>query len=229
MISVTGVSKRFVAHDREVWALQGIDLRVGKGELVAVTGPSGSGKSTLLFAMGGLSEPTAGEVTLDGLSLYAMPASARAAARRAAIGFVFQTFNLLPYLTALENVALPALLAGKKRRSALAMARDLLARVGLGSRSEHRPAQLSVGERQRAAVARAVVNDARLILADEPTGNLDTEAGDGIFGLLDQVRRDGRSVVVVTHDPRLAARADRVIQLRAGRLTAGPTLAGLAS
>jgi putative ABC transport system ATP-binding protein len=220
MLRVESVSKGFTARkSAEVRALDGVDLAVDPGELVAVVGPSGSGKSTLLFTAAGLSRPDAGRVTVGGADLYAIPASKRSALRRTEIGLVFQTFNLVPYLTCEENVALPAMLAGRTRRDALAASRALLERLGLAARARHRPAELSVGERQRVAIGRSVINSPKLILADEPTGNLDPVTSAGVVDLLLELAADGRAVVMVTHDPVIAQLANRVVELTAGRVT----------
>ncbi len=197
-------------------ALDRVDLRVDGGEFLAVVGPSGSGKSSLLFALGGLAAPSSGEVWLGEQPIYELGPSERAALRREQVGFVFQTFNLVPYLTCEENVALPALLAGRPRAEALASAREVLGRLGLSPRRRHRPVELSVGERQRVGVGRALVNGPALLLADEPTGNLDPAAAADVMGLLREIHGAGRTVVMVTHDPALARAADRVVCLRAG-------------
>jgi putative ABC transport system ATP-binding protein len=218
MIEVDDVTKVFAgaAGRGEVRALAGVSLRVRAGELVSVVGPSGSGKSTLLFALGGLSEPTSGEVRLDGRSVYALDAASRAGLRRTEIGFVFQTFNLVPYLACLDNVALPAQLAGRPRREALRAAGEMLERLGLSARASHLPAELSVGERQRVGIGRALVNAPKVLLADEPTGNLDPALAGSVLQLLLELRERGQTIVMVTHDPRLARRTDRVVVLRQG-------------
>jgi putative ABC transport system ATP-binding protein len=220
MITVDNVTKVFggTGGGEDVHALAGVSLHVREGELVSIMGPSGSGKSTLLFAMGGLSEPTTGEVRLGMQSVYALDASARAALRRTDVGFVFQTFNLVPYLDCLENVVLPAVLAGKSRAEARAAAAEMLERLGLSARARHLPAELSVGERQRVGVGRALVNGPKVLLADEPTGNLDPVLADSILELLHELRNGGQTIAMVTHDPRLAARTDRVIVLKEGQI-----------
>ncbi len=217
MIEVHEVSRTFPAPGGGVVkALDGVSLKIGQGEFVAVVGASGSGKSTLLFTIGGLSAPTGGRVAIDGRAVYEMDQGARAALRRTSVGFVFQTFNLVPYLTTLENVLLPSLLAGRSRAEAEAAAARLLERLGLGARRHHRPAQLSVGERQRAGIARSLVNAPGVILADEPTGNLDPEAASQVLALLRQFNDEGQTIVIVTHDLQLAEQARRVVRLRAG-------------
>jgi putative ABC transport system ATP-binding protein len=219
MIRVENLTKSFPAPDGgEVHAVAGLTLRIDPGEFVAVVGPSGSGKSTLLFAMGGLATPTAGHVFLGETRVYDLDREARAALRRTEIGFVFQTFNLVPYLTCLDNVALPALLAGRSRTEANEAATRVLERLGMSARRHHRPAQLSVGERQRVGIGRALVNGPRVLLADEPTGNLDPQTADQVVDLLRELNRDGQTIVMVTHDPRLADRAGRIVRLRAGEL-----------
>jgi len=220
MITVDNITKVFggTGTSDEVHALGGVSLHVREGEFVSIVGPSGSGKSTLLFAMGGLSEPTTGEVRLGAQSIYALDAAGRAALRRTEIGFVFQTFNLVPYLECLENVALPAILAGRPRAKARESAAAMLDRLGLSARARHLPAQLSVGERQRVGIGRALVNGPKVLLADEPTGNLDPALAGSVLDLLIELRNAGQTIAMVTHDPRLAARTDRTIVLNAGQL-----------
>jgi len=200
-----------------VVALRGVSLAAHAGEVVAIIGPSGSGKSTLLGLLGALDHATAGEITVDGVCLSNLDDSGRAKLRRERIGFVFQFFNLLPLLSALDNVALPMLVGGMSRREAEARAEALLARMGLAARMKHKPDQLSGGEMQRVAVARALGPKPALLLADEPTGNLDSVTGESLLSLLCSIAREDRcAVVMVTHDPRAAAVADRVIELRDG-------------
>jgi len=205
--------------DRDLVILRDIDLAVMPGEAVAIVGASGSGKSTLLALLAGLDTPTAGSVLLDGADLFALDEDARAELRGRAVGFVFQSFQLLPSLTALENVMLPLELAG--REDAEAGAREILARVGLGERLHHYPKHLSGGEQQRVALARAFVVRPKLLLADEPTGSLDAEAGEAVIALLFQLNREaGTTLVMVTHDELLAQRCSRVVRLAAGRVVA---------
>jgi putative ABC transport system ATP-binding protein len=219
MIRVENLTKSFPAPGGgEVHGVTGLTLRIDPGEFVAVVGPSGSGKSTLLFAMGGLATPTAGHVFLGDTRVYDLGREERAALRRTEIGFVFQTFNLVPYLTCLDNVALPALLAGRSRAVATEAAARILERLGMSARRRHRPGQLSVGERQRVGIGRALVNGPRVLLADEPTGNLDPETADQVIDLLRELNRDGQTIVMVTHDLRLADRAGRIVRLRAGEI-----------
>jgi len=221
-----------------VRALDGVDLDVGTGETVAVMGPSGCGKSTLLHLLGGLDRPSDGEVWLAGERIDQLTERALARRRRDAIGFVFQAFHLMEELTAVENVELPALLAGRSPRGARRQAAGLLDQVGLADRARHLPSALSGGQRQRVAIARAMANDPALLLADEPTGNLDSEATLDVLRLFESLHAAGQTLVIVTHDARIAATADRLISMRDGefidetRLTGGSTgnlgaLAGL--
>jgi len=223
-----------------VRALDAVELDVTAGETVAVMGPSGCGKSTLLHLLGGLERPSSGEVWLGGRRIDQLSEKALARLRRGTIGFVFQAFHLMEELTAVENVELPALLAGQSARSARRRATELLEQVGLSDRAGHLPSALSGGQRQRVAIARALGNEPLVLLADEPTGNLDSAATLDVLRLLDSLRADGQTLVVVTHDARIAATADRLITMRDGafveetRLSHGTTrrlgeLAGLES
>jgi len=214
------VSKVYLHRGRKVAALDNASLEIAAGDFVAVVGPSGSGKSTLLLVLGGMLSPSAGKVFLNGRSLYELPPDQRAELRRQKVGFVFQTFNLVPYLTALENVQIPLFLAGLDDASQKRRATELLERVGLGDRLDHKPAELSIGQQQRVALARVLANDPEIVLADEPTGNLDPETGQQILDLLEMMNREGRTVVMVTHDPRAAARARRTLRLQEGRILA---------
>ncbi len=215
------VSKSYLHRGRTVAALDNASLEIAPGDFVAVMGPSGSGKSTLLLVLGGMLTPSAGQVFLNGRSLYALSPNERAGLRRRKIGFVFQTFNLVPYLTALENVQIPLFLAGLDEAAQKVRATALLERVGLSDRLDHKPPELSIGQQQRVALARVLANDPEIILADEPTGNLDPDTGQQILDLLAEMNREGRTVVVVTHDPRAAARAKRTLSLQGGRVGAG--------
>jgi putative ABC transport system ATP-binding protein len=202
-----------------VTALEDINLQLAVGEFVAVMGPSGCGKSTLLHLVGGLDRPTSGRVLLNGRDLAELNDTALTELRRRQIGFVFQFFNLIPVLSAVENAALPLILDGLKPAQARARAKAWLERLGLPDRLNHRPDQLSGGEQQRVAIARALVAEPVLLLADEPTGNLDTRAGDEIARLLRQVSDEwGQTVLMATHDPRIAAYADRIVLLKDGRM-----------
>jgi putative ABC transport system ATP-binding protein len=213
------VSKIYGNGTTEVRALDGVDLAVDASTLVAVMGPSGSGKSTLITIAGSLEDPTAGEVLVGGSPLSGMSRDAKARLRRRSIGYVFQDFNLLPGLTAAENVSLPLELDGVPARKARAAGLAALGELGLGDRASHFPDQLSGGERQRVAIARAVVGKRRLLLADEPSGALDSANGEAVMDLVAAACRRGVAAVVVTHDAHLASRADRVVHLRDGRIT----------
>jgi len=217
-LALRGVSKVYGEGPTEVHALRGIDLSVDPGAMVAVMGPSGSGKSTLLTIAGSLEDPTSGEVLVGGVALAGMSRNQRARLRRRSIGYVFQDFNLLPGLTAVENVALPLELDGVSARKARAAGMRALEELGLADRAAGYPDQLSGGERQRVAIARAVVGDRRLLLADEPSGALDSENGEAVMRLLLAACRRGVAAVVVTHDAQLASWADRVMFLRDGRV-----------
>ncbi len=219
VLAARGIGKTVKSGDRDLVILRDIELAVMPGESVAIVGASGSGKSTLLALLAGLDTPTAGSVELDGASLFELDEDARAELRGRAVGFVFQTFQLLPSLTALENVMLPLELAG--RDDAVSAAREILARVGLSERTHHYPKHLSGGEQQRVALARAFVVQPKLLLADEPTGSLDAEAGEAVIALLFQMNREaGTTLVLVTHDEHLAQRCTRIVRLAAGRVVA---------
>ena len=217
LIRAVALARRYQMGKTSVDALRGVDLEVAPGEFVALVGPSGSGKSTLLHLIGGLVRPTGGEVWVNGMELGRSSDHELVRYRRDTLGFVFQSFNLLPIKTAWENVATPLMLAGAplERRRARAMA--LLEQLGLGQRAHHRPAELSGGEQQRVAIARALANHPRLILADEPTGNLDSRTGGEIMALLRRLVRDkGLTLLLVTHDMSVARYADRIVHLRDG-------------
>ena len=217
MLRLEGVKKAFRRGREEVVALDGVDLHLGAGEFLALVGPSGSGKSTLLHLAGGLDRPDAGRVLLDDRDLSTLSAGDRAQLRRRQVGFVFQFFHLIPTLTVAENVELPLVLDG--RRNANGRVREMLNRVGLNGRADHLPGELSGGEMQRTAIARALAAKPRLILADEPTGNLDSATGAEILdALCDQVDAEGTALLMVTHDADAASRAQRVLNLRDGRL-----------
>jgi putative ABC transport system ATP-binding protein len=219
MLELRGVSKTYGTGAAEVQALHGVDLSVAAGAMVAVMGPSGSGKSTLLTIAGSLEDATGGEVLVGGAALSGMSRSDKARLRRRSVGFVFQDFNLLPGLTAAENVALPLELDGMPARKARAAGLRALERLGLAGRASQFPDQLSGGERQRVAIARAVVGDRRLLLADEPSGSLDSVNAEAVMRLLHEAcKRGGMAAVVVTHDAQLASWADRVVLLRDGRI-----------
>jgi putative ABC transport system ATP-binding protein/lipoprotein-releasing system ATP-binding protein len=215
-LTASGLKRSFRIGGTSIEVLRGIDMAIEPGECVFLCGASGAGKTTLLYTLAGLETPEAGSVSWDGTSLYGLSATRLAKLRNREMGFVFQSYFLLPELTALENVLLPALIGGGRREP---VARDLLARVGLSGRADHLPAEMSGGEQQRVAIARALVNDPRILFADEPTGNLDSKNGEVIMHLLlDLARAENRSLVVVTHDERLAHRGDRLVRLRDGLL-----------
>ncbi|MFL9591903.1 ABC transporter ATP-binding protein [Aeromonas schubertii] len=219
LIRLEGVCRRFNLGGSEVLALNGVSLAIEAGEYLAVMGPSGSGKSTLLNVLGLLDRPDEGEYWLEEARTARLTEPELARLRGQAIGFVFQSFHLVPRLTAFENVALPLMLAGMAPAERTARVAALLAELGLGERADHRPAELSGGQRQRVAIARAMVTRPRLLLADEPTGNLDSRSGEEVIALLERLNRErGVTLVVVTHDERLGARAGRRISMNDGRL-----------
>jgi putative ABC transport system ATP-binding protein len=227
VLRALGLQKHYGRGEAAVRAVDEVDLEVEPGESVAVVGPSGCGKSTLLYLLGGLERPTAGTVWLGGEQIDRMPEARLARLRRHGVGFVFQAFHLVDELTALENVELPALLAGESPSAARRRATELLEQVGLSDRARHLPSELSGGQRQRVAIARALANEPMVVLADEPTGNLDSAATNDVLRLFDQLHANGQTLVVVTHDERIAATADRLISMRDGafvdetRLTGG--------
>jgi len=217
IVRATGVRK--VYHSgTEVEALSKVDLDVARGEMVAIVGPSGSGKTTLLNCLSGLERIDEGEILIDGTDLATMKDDARTEFRARSMGFVFQAFNLLPVLSAVENVEIPMLLIGTGAREARRRAVETLEQVGLAPRADHRPDQLSGGEQQRVAVARALVHQPAVVWADEPTGNLDSESSAAVMELFRSLNQDGQTIVMVTHDQRIAARASRTIGMRDGRI-----------
>jgi ABC-type lipoprotein export system ATPase subunit len=227
MVRARGLRKEYGKEESLVRAVDGVDLDVASGETLAVMGPSGCGKSTLLHLLGGLDRATAGELWLAGRRIDQMSERGMAALRRDAVGFVFQAFHLMDELTAAENIELPVLLAGRSPRSARRRAAELLEQVGLADRARHLPSQLSGGQRQRVAIARALANRPQVVLADEPTGNLDSEATLDVLRLFESLHGAGQTLVIVTHDSRIAATADRLVGMRDGafidetRLTGG--------
>ena len=220
MLEMDAVTQTYNHRGRPVTALDGVSLHIRKGDFIAVVGPSGSGKSTFLLTLGGMLSPSAGRILLDGQSLNDLSPDQRAAVRKNRIGFVFQTFNLVPYLSALENVQVPLFLAGADESNQRTKATDLLERVGLADRLSHKPAELSVGQQQRVALARMLANDPEIILADEPTGNLDPETSQQVTAFLAEVNQEGRTIVMVTHDPPAAQKAKKTLRLIEGQIHA---------
>ncbi len=220
IIDLADVTRTYDLGRVQVHALAGASLQVEEGEFVAILGPSGSGKSTLMNILGCLDRPTSGHYVLDGTSVAELDDDGLAAVRSRMIGFVFQSYNLLPRTSALENVATPLLYQGVGRRERLARARAALERLGLGERADHEPQELSGGQQQRVAIARALVTEPRLLLADEPTGNLDTVSGAEVMDVLHELHASGRTIVLITHDADVAATANRQIRVRDGRIAA---------
>jgi putative ABC transport system ATP-binding protein len=212
------VRKTYRHRGQTVTALNGASAEIPDGDFVSIVGPSGSGKSTLLLMLGGMLSPSGGRVLLDDQSIYDLDANGRAQLRKQKVGFVFQTFNLVPYLTALENVQVPLYLAQVDEKEQKDRAAALLDRVGLGDRLHHKPCELSVGQQQRVALARMLANNPAVILADEPTGNLDPETGRQVIQFFEEVNAEGRTIVMVTHDPRAAERAKRILRLDRGAI-----------
>nr|WP_028865400.1 ABC transporter ATP-binding protein [Psychromonas aquimarina] len=218
LVQLKDISKHYQSGDEHVYALDGVTLTIKKGEFLSILGPSGSGKSTLMNVLGCLDKPTAGFYQLDDHDVSSFSSKELAAVRNSKIGFVFQSFNLLEYATALENVMLPLVYAGVNLRKRRAKAAELLERVGLGDRMSHKPNQLSGGQKQRVAIARALVNDPQIILADEPTGALDSKSGAEIEALFSELHHEGRTLIVVTHDISLARRTKRIINIKDGKV-----------
>ncbi|HWR38042.1 MAG TPA: ABC transporter ATP-binding protein [Patescibacteria group bacterium] len=218
VIALQDITKTYIMGDEPVHALDGITLSIAKGEFVAITGPSGSGKSTLMNIVGCLDRPSTGSYRLSNQEISAQNDDQLAATRNREIGFVFQNFFLLPRLSALDNVALPLVYAGVSSRERLEKARHHLAQVGLADRCQHRPNELSGGQRQRVAIARALINDPPLLIADEPTGNLDSKSSNEILDIFCRLHQQGRTLIMVTHEPDIAAYAERIIQVRDGKI-----------
>ncbi|HKO57029.1 MAG TPA: ABC transporter ATP-binding protein [Thermoanaerobaculia bacterium] len=224
LIQLEEITKTYDSGENAVQALRGIDLQIAAGEFAAIIGPSGSGKSTLMHILGCLDSPSTGRYWLDGEDVAALSSRELARIRNRKLGFVFQTFNLLPRATIWKNVELPLLYAGLGRDERLQRAMDALKKVGLENRAKHRPNELSGGQRQRVAIARALVNEPSLILADEPTGNLDTKTGSDIIRIFEDLATSGQTIILVTHDPNIAARTHRRIKIVDGQVVAGDTL-----
>jgi putative ABC transport system ATP-binding protein len=216
LIIIKNIGRKYVIGSEVIHALKDVSLTINKGEFVALMGPSGSGKSTLMNILGCLDTPTKGEYTLNGINVSHMSDNDLAEVRNSEIGFVFQTFNLLPRNTALDNVALPLIYAGVNKEGRNARAKKALENVGLGNRTDHRPNELSGGQRQRVAVARALINDPSIILADEPTGNLDTKTSIEIMSLMEDIHAKGNTIILVTHEEDIAMHAHRIVRMRDG-------------
>jgi putative ABC transport system ATP-binding protein len=223
LVEITSMCKYYTSGEAEVRALDGVDLSIDSGEYLAILGPSGSGKSTLMNMLGCLDTPTRGDYHLDGSDVAKLESNQLAAIRNQNIGFVFQSFNLLEYASALDNVALPLVYAGVNTKQRKQRAAALLEQVGLGDRLDHKPNQLSGGQKQRVAIARALVNDPQIILADEPTGALDSKSGAEIEALFNQLHLEGRTIIIVTHDNALAERTKRIITIKDGKIIADRT------
>jgi len=220
MLRIEEASKSYKHRGRNVVAMSRVNLSIEKGDFICIVGPSGSGKSTVLLTLGGMLSPSEGRVLLEGRSLYDLPSSDRARVRRDKMGFVFQTFNLIPYLSAVENVEVPLLLTRETDEEQTARAESLLKKVGLGDRLDHKPPELSVGQQQRVALARMLANDPEVILADEPTGNLDPATSRQIIEFLAELNAEGKTVVMVTHDQRAAMKAKKILWLCEGTISA---------
>ncbi|MDX2057937.1 MAG: ABC transporter ATP-binding protein [Gemmatimonadales bacterium] len=218
VIQIVDLTREYLMGAERVQALRGVSLEIRRNEYVAIMGPSGSGKSTMMNLLGCLDTPSTGEYWLNGQEVSRMPDDALARVRNKEIGFVFQTFNLLPRASALQNVELPLVYAGVSARERRDRSRHALERVGLGNRMDHRPNELSGGQRQRVAIARALVNEPSILLADEPTGNLDSATSADVMRVFDLLHRQGQTIVVVTHEGDIAAHAERVVTLRDGRI-----------
>ena len=221
-VNIQALRKDYSMGNMVVSALDGVDLTIEKGSFSVVMGPSGSGKSTLLYLIGGLDRPTSGRIEVDKVPIEGLDEIALAQYRRNVVGFIFQSFNLLHSMNALENVAFPMQFAGVHRRMRLSYSRELLQKVGLSDRAMHKPTELSGGQQQRVAIARALINNPQIILADEPTGNLDSNSGLSIMQLLSELHRSGRTVLVVSHDPRIKHFATHTLYLLDGKIVSQP-------
>lgn len=221
MLKLENVKKVYRKKQDEVVALDSTSVEIPRGDFVSIIGPSGSGKTTLLSMLGAMSAPSEGRILLDGESIYDLPVEQRAEVRQNKLGFVFQTFNLIPYLTAIENVQVPMMLSQKYQTERQQRAEELLATVGLQDRLQHKPSELSIGQQQRVALARMLANDPSIILADEPTGNLDPDTRDQVLSFLRQFNEEGRTIIMVTHDLSAAGCARRTLKLSEGRIQSG--------
>jgi len=219
MIKVENLTKKYILRGKDIFALKEVNLEVEEGEFIIIVGPSGSGKSTLLLTLGGLIHPTSGRIFIGDRSIYELPVKERAKIRKADLGFLFQTFNLIPYLTALENVQISLYLAGKASTEQRKIATQLLEKVGLEDRLDHKPSELSVGQQQRVALARALANDPPILLADEPTGSLDPSLSKEMISWLETLHKEGHTIVMVTHDNTAARYATRSLKLIEGSLS----------
>jgi putative ABC transport system ATP-binding protein len=221
LIEINTLSKTYESGEECVLALVDVDLKIERGEFVSVMGPSGSGKSTLLTILGGLNHPSRGEVVVDGIPIYKLPLERLADFRREYLGFIFQSFQLIPYLTVIENVMLPLAITEKSNREQVQMAEGILGRMGLKGKERRLPDQLSGGEQERVAIARALVNSPPILLADEPTGNLDSKTGKEIMDLFESLNEEGQTIIMVTHNPENLAFSSRTIQLLDGKIVDG--------
>ena len=219
IIKLENVSKIYCTGEDDLYALKDVNLTIMKNEFVGILGPSGSGKSTMLHILGLLDEPSRGSVYIDGIETNHMSDSARATLRGRKIGFVFQAFNLIPTFTVLENVALPALMYNVPEDVAHKKAAEILDRIGMGNRIHHLPNQLSGGQRQRAAIARALINNPEIILADEPTGNLDSKTGKDVLGLFDELHDEGKTIIIITHDQEITKMAEKTVRINDGMVS----------
>ncbi len=219
MLKVKNLNKIYKKGVHVVKAIDNISIHVESGDFISIVGQSGSGKSSLLLTLGGMLSPTSGSVNVAGHSLYDLNPKERAAIRKKKIGFVFQTFNLIPYLTALQNVQMPLLLNGNDEKTQNDKAKTLLDRMGLSNRLEHKPSELSIGQQQRVALARMLANDPDVILADEPTGNLDTETSNQVINILKEINDGGKTIILVTHDMKVAGQAKRTVKIAEGKFS----------